>query len=168
MPKMMPKMFFLRKPRRQFLVLHSPPACQTSSELPSRSLKPVLQSHETSWWWRNNKIQVLGGGASIKYKTTNFQDATPENLKVALTSAGFSSISRNQKFNPSTSQGVDPVLSPADTFENARRTRIKANSRDIGKARDQWVSGPISLTNLSWWESKRVMLLVLYLTSFNI
>ena len=113
-------------------------------------------------------MKLLGGGATIKYKTTNFQDATPENLKVALTSAGFSSISRNQKFNPSTSQGVDPVLSPADTFENARRTRIKANSRDIGKARDRRVSGPISLTNMSWWESKRVMLLVLCLTSFNI
>ena len=36
------------------------------------------------------KLKLLGGGATIKYKTTNFQDATPENLKVALTSAGFS------------------------------------------------------------------------------
>ena len=119
MPSMMAKMFFLRKPRRQFLVLHSPPACQTSSELPSRSLKPVLQPQCV--------MKLLGGDATIKYKTTNFQDATPENLKVALTSAGFSWISRNQKFNPSTLQAVDPVLSPADTIENATRTKIEAN-----------------------------------------
>ena len=45
MPWMMPKMFLLRKRRRQFLVLHSPPACQTFSKLPSRSLTPVFQSN---------------------------------------------------------------------------------------------------------------------------
>ena len=142
--------FSPRKLRRQSLVLRSPQACQTCSKLHSRSL---FQTYFLLW-----KLFAQNG----LNKTTHFQDATPENLKVALTSSGFL---QKGNFMKSEIQSVDfagsgssvvssryywkcKTMQNADTIENAKCKMQNANTIENAG------SAPSVVSSRYYWKCK--------------